>query len=446
MSPTDTAPPGFALYRLYQDDYGRRHEMFVPSHLKDDLEAESKRRFKEREAERDKLTAQEKAQAREEAISSFKASGSGSGSTDSGTDNNSVKSKEQIQLEKETQAWARIDQTDQTDQTGPTRLSRHRYPVFKSEQALSLLKSLGKGDADQRARLDGIYRELLQRGTTLREIARPKSLKALESLAQKQPHMKEVVHFVMAQINLARRSQKTVRLQPMLLVGEAGVGKTHFAQALAQALSTTLHIQALDSDLTSSVFLGSDRKWSNSQHGVLFETVVLGQHANPIIVLDEIDKPLRSLSYGSPVNSLYSVLEPVSAKGVRDISLMFEFDASQVTWIATANTAMYLDPPLRSRFREFHIMPPTAAECLVLAEEVMRASIESVGIKGFKPDVSLRRHLAHLPARQIFQLTLDAIANAVAADRKELRQGDFPGWLFEDEASGQGGKVRQYLH
>ena len=438
MSQTDTDPPGFALYRLYQDDYGRRHELLVPSHLKGDLEAESKRRFKEREAEQDKLTALENAQAREEAISSSRASGSGS--TDSGTDDNSVKSKEQIELEKETQAWARIDETDRKQS------SRHRYPVFKSEQALALLKSLGKGDADQRVRLDGIYRELLQRGTTLREIARPKSLKALESLAQKQPHMKEVVHFVMAQINLARRSQKPVRLQPMLLVGEAGVGKTHFAQALAQALSTTLRIQALDSDLTSSVFLGSDSKWGNSQHGVLFETVVLGQHANPIIVLDEIDKPSRSLSYGSPVSSLYSVLEPVSAKGVRDISLMFEFDASQVTWIATANTAMYLDPPLRSRFREFHIMPPTAAECLVLAEEVMRASIQSVGIKGFKPDVSLRRHLAHLPARQIFQLTLDAIANAVAADRKELRRVDFPGWLFEDETKGQGSVVRQYLH
>lgn len=436
MSQTDTDPPGFALYRLYQDDYSRRHEMLVPSHLKDDLEAESKRRFREKEAEQDKASAMAKVQAREDAISSFHASGS----NDPGTDNNSVKSKEQIELEKATQAWARIDASDRT------RSSRHRCPVFKYEQALVLLKSLNKGDADNRVRLEGIYRELLQRGTNLREIARPKSLKPLQTLAEKQPHMKEVVHFVMAQINMARRSQKPVRLQPMLLVGEAGVGKTHFAQALAQALCTTIHIQALDSDLTSSVFLGSDRKWGNSQHGVLFETVVLGQHANPIIVLDEIDKPSRSTSYASPVSSLYSVLEPVSAKGVRDISLMFEFDVSQVTWIATANTAMYLDPPLRSRFREFHIMPPTAAECLVLAEEVMRASIESVGIKGFKPDVSLRRHLAHLPARQIYQLTLEAVANAVAADRKELRQVDFPGWLFEDEARGQGSKVKQYLH
>ena len=91
-------------------------------------------------------------------------------------------------------------------------------------------------------------------------------------------------------------------------------------------------------------------------------------------------------------------------------------------------------------------MPPTASECLVLAEEVMRACIHSVGIKGFKPDVSLRRSLAHLPARQIWQLTLEAVANAVAADRKELRQVDFPRWLFDDDASGQGSAVTQYLH
>ncbi|HAL38186.1 MAG TPA: hypothetical protein DCP03_08725 [Polaromonas sp.] len=132
---------------------------------------------------------------------------------------------------------------------------------------------------------------------------------------------------------------------------------------------------------------------------------------------------------------------------MRDISLLFEFDASQVTWIATANNALILDQPLRSRFREFHIMPPTASECLVLAEEVMRAAIKSVAVKGFKTDVSLRRHLAHLPARQISQLTLEAVANAVAAGRKELKLDDFPRWLFDDDdATGESSTTPNYLH
>lgn len=131
---------------------------------------------------------------------------------------------------------------------------------------------------------------------------------------------------------------------------------------------------------------------------------------------------------------------------VRDISLLFEFDASQVTWIATANDARLLDGPLRSRFREFHVMPPTASECLVLAEEVIRATINSVDIKGFKLDVSLRRQLAHLPARQISQLTLDAIANSVADGRNILHKDDFPNWLFADDVSAKTDDKRSYTH
>jgi ATP-dependent Lon protease len=245
--------------------------------------------------------------------------------------------------------------------------------------------------------------------------------------------MKEVVSFVKEQLQLSQISRNPVRLQPMLLVGEPGVGKTHFAQGLAAALATTVYVQQLDTDLSMSMLLGSDRKWSNSQHGVLFEQVVLGKHANPIIVLDEIDKVSRFSSRGSPVNGLYSVLEPVSARKVRDISLMFEFDVSQVTWLATANDATLLEPALRSRFREFHIQTPDAQECLVLAEEVMRAAIASVNITGFSTNVSIKRHLAHLPARQIWQLTLDAMAKAVTQERRHLLVEDLPAWLLEPQ-------------
>ena len=145
-----------------------------------------------------------------------------------------------------------------------------------------------------------------------------------------------------------------------------------------------------------------------------------------------MDKTQRSLSYGSPLQSLHSVLEPVSAKILRDISLPFQFDASLVTWIATANHVVHLDAPLRSRFKEFHIMPPDAQECLVLAQEVMRAAIESVAITDFSTDVSLRRHMAHLPARQIWQLTREAMGRAVTQGRKHLVSDDLPKWLFEE--------------
>ena len=128
---------------------------------------------------------------------------------------------------------------------------------------------------------------------------------------------------------------------------------------------------------------------------------------------------------------------------------MFEFDARQVTWIATANDAIFLDQPFcAADFGNFTSCRrrPSTAECLVLAGEVMRTAIDSVGITGFKPDVSLRRHLAHLSARQISQLTLEAVAHAVAAQRKELQKGNFPRWLFDPEATGESSTPPHYMH
>lgn len=433
MSETDSNPPGFERYPLYRDEYRRATEIFVPSAIKEHLVEDSLRRFKEAEAARDEVARLAKAPEIELALKRTQAPETPEAATD--------KTKDQTERDQETQAWAKIDQADREGR------SRLTYPVFKSDQALALLQGLGKGDKDDHERLEKIYRELLQRGTTLRTIARAKSLKPLHALAATQPHMKEVVNFIISHIKLAQRSRQPVRLPPMLLLGEPGVGKTHFALALAKALSTTVHIQQMDSDLTSSFLMGSDRKWGNSQHGMLFDRLVLGQYANPIVVLDELDKSQRSLSYGSPLSSLYSVLEPLSAKCVRDISLLFEFDASQVTWIATANDVRLLDGPLRSRFKAFEITPPeTAAECLDLAGAVMRAAIESVAIKGFQPDVSLRRHLAHLSARQISQLTLEALAHAVAANRRELHQQDFPRWLFDEDATVNSGVDPTYIH
>lgn len=420
MSTRDKDPFGYQRY-VRDNDYRSGTEILLPTRLTEGLyEADRLRQLAEKEAKGAEL-------ANEDApdLWSKATDGEASRARLHAQAAVRIKTKAEQAMQAEQQVWKDIDAKD------ARRSKRLHHQVFQSEQALALCKTIGATGEEEKLRLQKIYDELVDRGTTTRPMAMPKSFQPLESLAQKQPHMKQVVQFVVDQITLAQHSRKPLRLQPMLIVGEAGVGKTHFAQALAKALATTVHVQPLDGDLTASFLLGSDRKWSNTQHGLLFEQVVLGHYANPVIVLDEIDKTQRNLSYGSPLQSLHSVLEPVSAKMLRDISLLFEFDASLVTWIATANHVLHLDAPLRSRFKEFHIMPPDAQECLVLAQEVMRSAIESVAIKDFSTDVSLRRHMAHLPARQIWQLTREAMGRAVVQGRKHLVSEDLPEWLFD---------------
>lgn len=419
MTKHDDTPAGYWLYRRV-GGLGQSTSLYVPNTLKGPLLAEDERRLQEEIAKRDADNLQSP-RAAEHSIGSD----NGKQAAIPPSPAMAPKTKAEEDLEKEQVVWQAIDARD------AKRRARDTYVVFKSDQALALFKSFGSGDSEAKERLKLIYDALVRRGSTRRRIGQPKSMASLQELARKQPHMQEVVHYVQDQLELARLSRKPLRLQPMLLVGEAGVGKTHFAQSLAKALETSVHIQPLDVDLTNSFLLGSDNKWSNSQHGLLFELLVLGQHANPVIVLDELDKVQRGLNYGTPLASLHSLLEPVSAQAVRDISLRFQFDASLVTWIATANHVVQLDAPLRSRFKEFHIMPPDAHGCLVLAEEVMRAAIDSAGIQGFSTDVGLRRHLAHLPARQIWQLTREAMGRAVSSGRKQLQAQDLPPWLLD---------------
>lgn len=327
----------------------------------------------------------------------------------------------------ESEIWKKIDSND--DQC----LNKSVHRVFNSRNALALFDRFASGTTDSSERYETIYADIVKRGTTLRKMGYPASSEKLIELRHLYPHFKEVVDFFVEQLAIAHLSLLPRRIPPILLLGPAGIGKSHFCGALANALSTSIYERSLDSDLTNSMFLGSDSKWSNSAHGLVFDALILGEYANPIFLIDELDKSHRSLSYGSPLSSLHSLLEQQSAKSVRDISLDFQIDARFVTWIALANDIALLDTPLRSRFRIFKIDFPTAENCLLIAEQVMRSAISSSGIENFSDDVSMRRHIAHLSAREVWHATDAAIARAVFNNRKHLILEDFPEELTHGE-------------
>lgn len=345
--------------------------------------------------------------------------------------------KQQSRADKEAEVW-------EVHALTPLRNGSCRYyRVFEPAEALRLFNRIDRLHKDDRPRYERVYEHLREEGH-LRPIARPGKA-ALRNLSLTQPHMAPVVEFIQLQLDLSWRARKPLRIPPILLVGEAGIGKTHFAQALAKALAAPISVQRLDSDLTGALMLGTDKKWSSSHHGLLFELLAMGDCANPVVVLDEIDKINRRDHQVQA--SLYSLLEPVSACSLRDISLEMEFDAGMVTWIATANDASRLDEPLRSRFKEFHIQIPNAEQCLVLAREVIRATIERAGVRGFEANhPRLARHVAHLTARQISQVVQEAMARALKAGRRTLQLGDLPAWISTDTDGDHAPTLRSYLH
>ena len=286
----------------------------------------------------------------------------------------------------------------------------------------------------------------------LRKIINPfqsdPSLAPFDRLAGRHPHFGAVIDFVKVQVVRCRANAKPLRIPPILLYGGPGLGKSHFTRDLAAALGTVCRRCSWDGPVANTTLLGSDRKWSNSAIGVLFDLLCLGDCANPVVLLDELDKVGRDTK-DDPLAPLHSLLEPSTATQVRDASMDFVFDASLVTWIATANRVMFIPPSLRSRFREFHIVHPTAEQAITLAFSVAANAIEKTASPGFSPpkrEVVLR--IAHLTPREIYQVVEEAVGRAALNDRTRLEVSDLPAELIpldEDSRLECEGGVR-YLH
>jgi len=407
--PTDfpSTPAGYAILR------GRG--ILIPSTLKAQIEREQ-READEREAEKLNQALRLAEEERQRKQASEKSA-------------SSVAKPKPLDYDQERERLRRlaIDQRDLNPQT--------ELQVYEPLAPLTLIKRHAPPGPEDKQRNGDIYRALADKGPVRRLARGMEDLQDLDSLEQALPHLREVIAFVRSQIQLSRANKDGLYIPPILLAGAPGVGKTHFAQELAGLLGMPVHLQSMDTDVSNAAFLGSDKKWGNSQMGLLFELIGLGEYANPMIILDELDKSSRHNSGGLATQSLHSLLEPVSAQTVRDVSLEIEFNASKVFWIATANEPELIAAPLRSRFKEFWIEQPTAEDAIRMAQAMVARVVPQLAPANFQiPGRPFAVQLAHLSAREIYQALREAIATAVVNGRSHLLQSDLPAALQGQEA------------
>lgn len=300
--------------------------------------------------------------------------------------------------------------------------------VHEVLEPLKLVKDLKSRtpDKDIHKRNELIYKQIKARGH-LRALAQPEvNLQDFEYLRKAFPHFSPVLDLVRDQFAFAELTGKPFVIPPILLGGDPGIGKTRFTQELAKALGTDMRRMPFDNGQTGSCLLGSDKNWANTTYGAVFEMVVLGCHANPVILLDEVDKASQRQE-GHALASLHSLLEPVTSYRVRDISLDFEFNASRVVWIATANELDRIPASLRSRFHEFWIKQPSGAQAFQMAEVLAREVHQEMNLPGFQPPArQLVRFIAHLSAREQIQALKRAYAAAKVGGRHQVALADLP--------------------
>lgn len=290
-----------------------------------------------------------------------------------------------------------------------------------------LAKLQDAGNQREYENLRSTYERMLERGPERFQV-KPSGVPDMSALYDQLPNFTDVLDDVRRHVALAQDSRDGLEVTPMLLLGPPGIGKTHFARQLADLLGTGMSLVPMSSMTAGWLLSGSSAQWKGARPGKVFEALVDGEYANPVIVIDEIDKAASDAQY-DPLGALYSLLEHDTAQSFTDEFAEVAIDASQVIWITTANDESSIPEPILNRMNVFSVEAPTLEQARVIALNLycgIRASHDWGRLVDPEPSDDVLDQLASMPPREMRRALMTGFGNARLDHRSEMRVADLP--------------------
>jgi len=203
----------------------------------------------------------------------------------------------------------------------------------------------------------------------------------------------------------------------ILFVGPPGVGKTSLGRSIARALGRRFFRFSLGGMRDEAEIKGHRRTYVGAMPGKFIQAIKDTQAANPVIMLDEIDKVGASYQ-GDPASALLEVLDPEQNSEFLDHFLDVPFDLSKTLFICTANQLDTIPGPLLDRMEVIHLSGYLASEKMDIARHhLLPRQLERNGLKPrgqLRIDKAALRRIIEDYAREAGVRRLEKYLSAIA--------------------------------
>jgi len=228
----------------------------------------------------------------------------------------------------------------------------------------------------------------------------------------------------------------------LLLVGPPGVGKSSIGRSIATALGRSFYRFSLGGMRDEAEIKGHRRTYIGAMPGKFIQAIRETGTANPVVMLDEVDK-IGASFHGDPASALLEVLDPELNRDFLDHYLDVRFDLSKVLFICTANQLDTIPPPLLDRMEQIRLAGYITEEKVAIARRHLWPRVrQSVGVDAKRLGITAAalRKVAESYAReagvrslekQLRRIARKAVVKLLADDGLRLRIGvaDVPDYL-----------------